>query len=666
MSSSKNILQGLGSSIFDNDEKKFEREQEFGKKLYITAWAVEIMAATIGLIIAGMMAWDAYNNSDVKNASASMNALLGALPFLLIAVIEPTKIPLATGLYRVKNWGWKTLIALSLVGLTGVTFETLFTGLERQVTNVTSTISIGKDEIQNNQEKIASIVDWLEKNENVDITEKSADLNKQRDNNLNDLRKSKADAESSYRKEKNSLNERRQDRLLALNKLEKTNIELENKALKPLEDTINNAKEKLNQAKAEKSRYEDSKLSISDTNQQDPLISKLNDQIRDIRANIDDVNLKLNSNEEVQIKKAQIEIGVTDDGKVGPNTLGNFQEWKAPKEKQIENLNNQIKEKIKANQSQIDNEKEKIEEKLKDFDNKIDELQKELDTAQNDFKKAQVAASSKIKPKDPQQIEIENELSLIGEELKALDERFNRKIKDLEDDYNLREKTLESEFSKVNAEYASIKADIPEQKKAKKALEKSIQQKRQILRGKAQESQIYRFAKKTYGHEDILDVNERELTRVAAVWFGSIALVCATVGTMLALISCIMMDPDAFVEKTKTRRNNRLNRSLRKLSLAIRKKILVRPKIVQIEVPTEIEKIVEVEKIVEKIVEKPIREEVDKLVPEIVPIPIFVPNGGDPQAELDKVAGHYEAINEKVKSSFESTARKHEDYDKGA
>ena len=666
MSSSKNILQGLGSSIFDNDEKKFEREQEFGKKLYITAWAVELMAASIGLIIAGMMAWDAYNNSEVKNASASVNALLGALPFLLIAVIEPTKIPLATGLYRVKNWGWKTLIALSLVGLTGVTFETLFTGLERQVTNVTSTISIGKDEIQNNQEKIASIVDWLEKNENVDITKKSADLNKQRDNILNDLRKSKADAESSYNKEKDSLNERRQNSIFALNKLEMTNKELENKALKPLEDTINNAKEKLNQAKAEKSRYEDSKLLINDINQQDPLILKLNDQIEDIRANIADVNLKLNSNEEVQIKKAQIEIGVKDDGRVGPNTLGNFQEWKAPKEKQIENLNAQIQEKIKANQARIDNEKVKSEERLKDFDDKINMLQDELDAAQNEFKKEQVAASSSTKPKDPEQIKLENELSLIADELKRLDERFNKKIEDLEYDYNSREKTLETEFSKVNAEYASIKADIPEQKAAKEALEKSIQQKRQILRGKAQESQIYRFAKKTYGHEDILDVNEKELTRVAAVWFGSIALVCATVGTMLALISCIMMDPDAFVEKTKTRRNNRLNRSLRKLSLAIRKKIMVRPKIVQIEVPTEIEKIVEVEKIVEKIVEKPIREEVDKLVPEIVPIPIFVPNGGDPQAELDKVAGYYAAINKKVKSSFESTARKHEDYDKGA
>lgn len=190
---------------------------------------------------------------------------------------------------------------------------------------------------------------------------------------------------------------------------------------------------------------------------------------------------------------------------------------------------------------------------------------------------------------------------------------------------------------------------------------------KQNLRILAQENQIYRFAQKFNGYDDILKVTEKDLTFIATIWFGSIALVCATVGTILALISNIMTDPDAFVEKERRRRNNRLARSLRKLSLAFRKRLLMKRKIVTVDVPTEVEKIVEVEKIieVEKIVEKPIREEVDKLVPEIVPIPIFVPNGGDPKAELDKVTEHYDALNKRVQETFEQTARKHEDYDEG-
>ena len=79
--------------------------------------------------------------------------------------------------------------------------------------------------------------------------------------------------------------------------------------------------------------------------------------------------------------------------------------------------------------------------------------------------------------------------------------------------------------------------------------------------------------------------------------------------------------------------------------------------------PIEVEKIVEIEVIVEKIVEKPVVQEVDKLVPEIVPIPVFVPNGGDVDAEVQKVADHYADLNKKVKDSFNQTAGKHEDYE---
>ena len=83
----------------EDSEKKFARERSFGKKLLITAWAVEIMAAMLGLLIAFFMSYDAYTNTSDQGTSAIFNAILGGLPFLLIAIIEPTKIPLAGGLY---------------------------------------------------------------------------------------------------------------------------------------------------------------------------------------------------------------------------------------------------------------------------------------------------------------------------------------------------------------------------------------------------------------------------------------------------------------------------------------------------------------------------------------------------------------------------------------
>lgn len=207
MSNSNDMLAGLTSSIFDDNDAKFDREQSFGRKLLITAWAVEIMAASIGLIIAFTMAYDAYSNSEIKNVNASINALLGALPFLLIAVIEPTKIPLAGGLYKVKSWGWKLLILVALLGLTAVTFETLFTGLERQVTNITAEINRGKNSIlllEKENEKIQASLLQLR---GIDLSKETEDLDAQIEKNKNLEEQDIAAATSDYQSKRQVIDE---------------------------------------------------------------------------------------------------------------------------------------------------------------------------------------------------------------------------------------------------------------------------------------------------------------------------------------------------------------------------------------------------------------------------------------------------------------------------
>jgi len=121
-------------------KQKFQREADYGRKILYVAWAVEILAAMIGLTIAIAVGWDAFKDIENPNTSQILNAVLGALPFLVIAVIEPTKIPLAGGFYKTRIISWKILIFLALVGLTAVTFETMFNGLERNLTNVTKKI----------------------------------------------------------------------------------------------------------------------------------------------------------------------------------------------------------------------------------------------------------------------------------------------------------------------------------------------------------------------------------------------------------------------------------------------------------------------------------------------------------------------------------------------
>ena len=51
----------------------------------------------------------------------------------MVAIAELTKIPIATLLY-VAPWIWKPIVFLFLVALASITFLTVFTGLEKQVT----------------------------------------------------------------------------------------------------------------------------------------------------------------------------------------------------------------------------------------------------------------------------------------------------------------------------------------------------------------------------------------------------------------------------------------------------------------------------------------------------------------------------------------------------
>jgi len=73
------MKQGLKGLL--NPETQFQEERNFGKKVYITAWIVEILAAIIGLLTAFAMAWDAWRQEDVADTSIAINAILGALPF---------------------------------------------------------------------------------------------------------------------------------------------------------------------------------------------------------------------------------------------------------------------------------------------------------------------------------------------------------------------------------------------------------------------------------------------------------------------------------------------------------------------------------------------------------------------------------------------------------
>ena len=660
MNNNTNILDGLTSSIFDDNDAKFEREQSFGRKLMITAWAVEILAASIGLIIAFTMAYDAYNNSEVKNVNTSINALLGALPFLLIAIIEPTKIPLAGGLYKVKNWGWKILILFALLGLTAVTFETLFTGLERQVTNVTAQISRGKNSIQVLEKQNSQTSVDLAVLLSINLSEETQDLDTQIQKNRELEKQQITSTKQDYENRLSVLEDQRSDAYERLDQIKtEQNTQYQNKV-----DAIQSSLTALNQQIQDLNDtvrgLRQSSQELSRENVQDELIQRLESNIDQIKSRIEEVERWLNSNEGEQIKKAQRAIGVVDDGKIGANTRRNFDSWRASEEQRIDPLRASIQDRLSQISRVNEQRKNSINGQIAELSKKIKNLESQRAIKELELQSAKIG-NGEIS--DTRSSALITKIDQIDQEIKTLNQRHDGELEQIRSSRNALQQDYELSKKQIETKSLEARKSIPKLEELLAKNNGTIMSLEADLTEKAQQNQIYRFAQKVGKYEDILLVKEKDLTFVSILWFGSIALVCATVGTILALISNIMTDPDAFVQKQQNRNNNKLARSIRKMLLAFRKRLQLKQKIIKVDVPIEVEKIVEIEVIVEKIVEKPVVQEVDKLVPEIVPIPVFVPNGGDVDAEVQKVADHYADLNKKVKDSFNQTARKHEDYE---
>ena len=150
----------------------------------------------------------------------------------------------------------------------------------------------------------------------------------------------------------------------------------------------------------------------------------------------------------------------------------------------------------------------------------LNQNSKSYDNTQIDMLEASIsAAQQKIKGENNTHNAAKEEKIDYRDKLQA---SLEAKKQNMEDDLN----------NKIN-QITPLQDDISQ-------IKRKITESKQDLRLIAQQNQIYRFAQKWGEHDDILEVSEKELTQVAGVWFGSIAIVCATIGTILALISYIM------------------------------------------------------------------------------------------------------------------------------
>ena len=108
------------------------------------AWVVEILAVAIGLTISVVMGLATYNSFEQSGGAGFVEGtaaiLVTALPFILIAVVELCKIPLVFAFMAVKNVFWRSLFLIFVLFLCLITFETMFNGFERNFANLNRAI----------------------------------------------------------------------------------------------------------------------------------------------------------------------------------------------------------------------------------------------------------------------------------------------------------------------------------------------------------------------------------------------------------------------------------------------------------------------------------------------------------------------------------------------
>jgi hypothetical protein len=121
-----------------------------GRKLYIFAWAIEIAVAGVGLI----MAWQFYNNSfEPENIQrGGGDGTIVALSFIVVALMEITKIPIATAFYYAGKLNWRLLFISALIFVNFSTFETMWQGFDTwyniRIQDINKT-RIAKEKIEN-------------------------------------------------------------------------------------------------------------------------------------------------------------------------------------------------------------------------------------------------------------------------------------------------------------------------------------------------------------------------------------------------------------------------------------------------------------------------------------------------------------------------------------
>jgi hypothetical protein len=467
-----------------------------GKRLVWIAWAIELTAASIGLFIGittAIASIDYYNSLEGAGAltgNTFSNVFVGAAPFIIIAAVELTKIPLVLGFYRVKSFVWRCLFVATLMLLIFVTFETLFNGLERQFSATESKISIPKRALQ------------VERANSADLEKRLNEVNT----------RTVEDIEQDYL---NKINQELDDRKQALdsarNQKEKETAVIRNQLTSLTEQSINVSDIGGLNSRLDRARGDLDKLEAR--------YSAANKDLRTSREN-------LFSDHGIQLQQLESEEN---------EAVGN---------KGLFASESGIREGFKEKRLQLVLAKNQtlgaIEQEISDLESTYradrDKIGEQITAAENNLSSSQSYQSGSL----------QNNFDQLNKQIERINSSFSVSQDDIVSRSDLRIENLNSQKEAIVNLQKQRELELPNIENAILDSRSRIVSTEESINAAAQGNNIYRMTQKIYGHEKASLVKEEELRVVMFVWFGTIAFIAATVGSVIALAGFIMQDPQSF------------------------------------------------------------------------------------------------------------------------
>jgi len=542
-----------------------------GKFLLKMAWTVEILVAVIGICIAIIVVMQAQGTKDLDDlASRAVNLsdlTFGGI-FFIVAIVELTKIPLATAVYYSVRVYWKIIFLIGLLLVNVSTFETIVTGFER--INRERTKIIDRKIVK--YHSISTQINLI--NENTEVKAFDSDINK--------LREERAKINSAI--SEISLDGITRKQAILDQGSNQSSIDQLKEEIKSISETI-------------KRLEEANSLLPSQIKKVGILGNNKKEIAAQIQTNKETINRSVAEREtkEIQLKAITKKQGQSADGQIKLIETETKSKLK-PLEDDLKNISSQINALEERKQGYALDDEAK-DQKLRDLgDQKIQLITNEEGTGIDDLAPDSQVYRVATWLKGYFTIDYNDEINKINEQIFKLEKQ---KVK------AITEKGWFDKFFSFFNKNSSLDNE---------AIDRQIAN----LKGKIIEFENKALKADTNISESVYaDIPQGAITAAFWLWFGVLSFIISVTGTMLAFASLVLLDPRLHIIRNKRTANWRgLSIRISKFFVLCNKYIWGKikrfkdPNIKTVE--KEVEKIVEKEVIVEKFMgEKIVYEKVE-------------------------------------------------------